>query len=122
MRTILDDFGKTLISEVRDRSISEIDMLLDGKMKGITAQIFKSKLKSFGKEQIEVIKWLIPQLVDINLNNTLEMIDSNNSIDVKITYNNSQYSIKELSDGLSGELYTSDGWIQKFSNERYEEL
>ena len=28
--------------------------------------------------------------------------------------------LKEVSDGLSGELYTEDGWIQKFSE--YDEL
>ncbi len=28
-------------------------------------------------------------------------------------------NIADISDGLSGELYTSDGWIEKFSEQRY---
>ena len=31
----------------------------------------------------------------------------------RLTYN--QEDISELSDGLAGELYTTDGWISRFS-------
>lgn len=30
--------------------------------------------------------------------------------------------VREESDGLSGDLYTEDGWIQKYSSQRYEEI
>lgn len=122
MKNILDVFGKVLITEVRDRSISDFDMILDGKMKGITAKTIKEEMKGFSKQQIEVIKWLIPKVVDVNLNHLLEMIESINYINVQVILENCKYCVKELSDGLSGELYTEEGWIYKFSKERYDEL
>ena len=31
-------------------------------------------------------------------------------------------NLNEISDGLAGELYTEDGWIQKYTKQRYEEM
>ena len=41
---ILDYFGNILITEVRDETITSWDMILNGKMKGITAQQVRDKI------------------------------------------------------------------------------
>lgn len=46
------------------------------------------------------------------------LIEQNDDIKVMVGDND----IKEDSDGLEGELYTEDGWINRFSKERYEEM
>ena len=111
-------FGKILISEVRDETISSLDMMISGKMQGVTAKAIREKLVSFDKEQLEVLEWLLPKVVDLNLHNMLFMLEEHDNITVVVD----NEDIKSTSDGLAGELYTEDGWISKFSNERYQEL
>lgn len=117
-KNILEYFGEKLIKEVRDETISSLDMMIDGKMKGITAQQVKEKISIFNEDQLSVIKWLIPKITDLGLHNLLVMIEQNDDIKVLVEEND----IKEISDGLDGELYAEDGWIEGFSDERYEEI
>jgi len=114
----LDDFGKMLMDRVRDDTISSVDQMLDGTMKGITAQNIQEKIKAFDKEQMETVEWLIPQVVDLCLHNMLWMVEQEEEI--TLLYQGAE--LREESDGLSGELYTEDGWIQKYSSQRYEEI
>lgn len=114
----LDLFGELLIKQVRDETISEWDMILNGKMKGVTAKEVKNRISSFNQEQLEVLKWIVPQIVDLNLHNLLFTIEESDELFVAID----DKEIKEESDGLAGELYTEDGWIRRFSNERYDEI
>jgi len=115
---VLDKFGEVLMQSVRDRTISNCDKILNGQMKGITAQQVIEKLEGFSDEQIETLKWIIPQIVDESLHNFLFMIEECNNINVEVQINNETGNVRELSDGLAGELYTEDGWIFRFSKER----
>ena len=117
MDTKLNEFGKIFVTEVRDNTINSLDKMLNGSMKGVTAEKVQEKILALTNEQIDVIRWLIPQIVDINLYNMLFMIEEHDDLELLFEKEN----LKEASDGLSGELYTEDGWIAKFSNERYEE-
>lgn len=117
-KNILDYFGSKLMKEVRDETISSLDMIIDGTMKGITAQQVREKISIFNEEQLIIIKWLIPKITDLSVHNLLMMIEQNDDIKVMVDDND----IKEESDGLEGELYTEDGWISRFSKERYEEI
>lgn len=112
----LEYFGEKLMREVRDETISTLDMMIDGRMKGSTAQQVKEKISILNEEQLDIIKWLIPKITDIGLHNLLVMIEQNDDIKVLVKEND----IKEISDGLDGELYTEDGWIERLSDERYE--
>ena len=47
----------------------------------------------------------------------LEMFEQHDDIELNMSNEN----LNQISDGLAGELYTEDGWIQKFSKQRYEE-
>ena len=118
---VLDYFGEILMLEVRDRTIRNWDMILDGKMKGSVAQQVRDKMLNFNREQIEVLKWLIPQIVDLNLHNLLAMVEEHNEIKLGVYDGETNKNINEISDGLAGELYTEDGWIKRFSENRYDE-
>ena len=119
---ILDNFGEVLMRSVRDRTISNWDKILNGKMKGLSAQQVMEKTEEFSEEQKEILKWIIPKIVDVGLHNFLAMIEEYEDINVEVVTNGERGNIRELSDGLAGELYTEDGWISKFSKERYEEI
>ena len=59
---------------------------------------------------------MIPEIVDFSLDSMLFMFEGHP--DLQLVFQG--VDLKEVSDGLSGELYTEDGWIQKFS--KYDEL
>lgn len=118
----LDKFGELLMESVRDRTISNWDKILNGKMKGLSAQQVMEKIEGFSEEQKEILKWIIPKIVDVGLHNFLAMIEECENINVEVISNGGNSNIRELSDGLAGELYSEDGWIYRFSKERYEEI
>ena len=111
MEDILNEFGKILIKEVRDNVINSMNESIDGKRKGIAAQLIKKKIAILNEEQIEVLKELILEIVDCSLDSILFMIEGDPELQLIFQ----GVDLKEVSDGLSGELYTEDGWIQKFS-------
>ena len=111
MENILDEFGKILITEVRDGTIDSMNKMIDGTMKGTTAKLIRKKIAILNEEQIEVLKELILEIVDCSLDSMLFMIEGDPELQLIFQ----GVDLKEVSDGLSGELYTEDGWIQKFS-------
>lgn len=107
----LDLFGKHLIEETRDRTFNTIMKMFNGSMKGVTAQKINQLSSVFSHDQINAINSIILISIDYSLGNLLTMVEQNDEIVVLCDGEN----IKELSDGLSGELYTEDGWIERFS-------
>jgi len=119
----LEVFGRLMIEKVRDVTIQDWDSLVDRKSKGVTAKAVNEKLASFTQEELQIIKWIIPKIVDTTMHNFLCMIESSKKFDIKVnTENGVVERLQDESDGLYGELYTKDGWIMKFSKQRYEEL
>ena len=116
MEDVLNEFGKILITEVRDGTIDSMNKMIDGTMKGTIAKLIRKKIAILNNEQIEILKWLIPEIVDFSLDSMLFMFEGHP--DLQLVFQG--VDLKEVSDGLSGELYTEDGWIQKFSE--YDEL
>jgi len=116
-RPILDKFGKALMAQVRDESCSTLQCIISGKMadkhsKGLNRDLRKLKL---GPEAFEVLGRFLVEAVDIGLANFLEFLDVN-EIEVRFRDENRQTrNIQAISDGLAGELYSEDGWIEKFS-------
>lgn len=118
MDDVLSFFGEILISEVRDRTIHGFDMRITGKMRDENSQKLFEEVQQLNNEQRQLIEKIIPQIVDLSIHNMLCMVDEHANIDVQIE----EESISEISDGLAGELYTEDGWIQRFSKQRFEEV
>lgn len=119
----LDQFGEILISRVRDKSIKEWDMIIDGRMKGVSSDRIRNTLSCYNKTQIEALGVIMPQIVDTVLHHLLWTIEQSNIINLNIVdENGAACNIREASDGLSGELYSEDGWINRFSQERNYEI
>lgn len=116
MDDTLSQFGEILMNEVRDRTIHGFDMIVTGKMKGESSQKLFHEIKQMDDKQRHIIEKIIPQIVDLSIHNMLCMFEEH--ADIELQMNNE--CITEISDGLAGELYTEDGWIQRFSKERYE--
>lgn len=115
----LSYFGRILMEEVRDRAIRQMDMILSGHMKSESAGKTREVLRGYSEEDIEALKWLLPQVVDKALHHLLWTLERDEAINVTVSVGSkASETLREISDGLCGELYGEDGWIALYSKER----
>ena len=117
MKNKLEIFGEIFIDEVRDNTIEIFEKIFSGEMKGLTAKCIQDKIKIFNEEQKDTMLCIISKAIDQCMHNILFMLEEHQEL--KILYDTE--NIVEESDGLSGELYTEDGWIKKYSKKLYKE-
>ncbi len=117
MNEMLDEFGKIFVKDVRDRTIADIDMLISGKYRSERAKKISCMFEDLNLSAKSFTNNIIPIIVDYCLHNMMEMFEQHEEIELKMEGEN----LTQISDGLAGELYTEDGWIQKYTKERYEE-
>ena len=115
MDKCLEEFGEIFIKEVRDRTIDLFDRKMQGLMRSKESQLLFERMNKLNEEQKSLIRDIIPQIVDLSMYNMLDLFEEHDEFQVIVGGEN----IADVSDGLSGELYTSDGWIEKFSGQRY---
>lgn len=122
-KELLDKFGEKLMKEVRDYAVPHWDNIIQGSMKTTEAKMIYDKVSNMKKEDIEILTNIIPKIVDTTLFYFLRMIEEDDGFDlVADTESGEKVSLREESWGLAGELYNEDGWISKYSKERYEEI
>jgi hypothetical protein len=111
----LSSFGNLIIKSVRDNSLFVLEGIISGHMKSQIDKEMHEKIKKMSKEDIETLKEMAYRMVDLTIHNLLFMFEDNPNWKIS---NEEEIiaNLNELSDGLTGELYTSDGWISKFSN------
>ncbi len=113
MKKKLDNFGENFIKSVRDNTLFDFDLIVDGKMKSQRAILLHEQIAKLDNEQVELLKFIIKTFVDKALFNSLFFFEEG---DWQISNPSKKIeNLSDLSDGLSGELYTEDGWIAKFS-------
>ena len=114
---VLNQFGKMYIESVRDNSLHTLDNILNGGAKASSIKKLNEELKSLSltTDTIKLIQRIATRMVDATLHNTLFLFEQEldgwqiSNPDEEID------SIANISDGLSGELYSSNGWIKKYS-------
>ena len=83
----------------------------------VTQKIVKM-ISHFDKNQKVVLLQLIREIVDTCLHYLLWSIEEADDIEIIVKKKDgSIVKLSEESDGLAGELYSSDGWIARFSKE-----
>jgi hypothetical protein len=108
-------FGELLIKSVRDNSLFVLEGVISGHMKSQIDKEMHEKIKKMSKEDIDTLRDMAYRMVDLSLHNLLFMFEDNLSWKISNEADGIE-NLNELSDGLSGELYTSDGWIINFSD------
>lgn len=113
---LLEKFGQILMTEVRDEAIEKYEMIVSGRMKSTPAIEFNKKLSALSDDQLSLIREVVVNSIDDVIHNFLWMIEQHED-DVELTCSEgaSKANMNEVSDGLSGEIYTDDGWIALFS-------
>lgn len=114
MSNNLEAFGEIFINEVRDRTVRIFDKRVDGIMNDTGSQDLYKEVQLLNDPQRKLIHKIISQVTDLSLHNMLCMFEEHGEVELVMNGEN----ITEASDGLSGELYTEDGWIKKYSKQR----
>lgn len=116
-KQVLDLFGQVLMGRIRDEAIDDWERIFQGKMRDNESKKIFETLNTFSPEQVKFIINLFPKIVDTTLHHLLWILEQEEDINVLIkAEGNKVINVREVSDGLSGELYTEDGWISRFSN------
>jgi hypothetical protein len=107
-KKLLDIFGQKIICSVRDQAIFEFEAMVQGKMKSENTVKLNNELKTFDKNQIEILKKVVLTAIDSVIYNTLNMLEQNEeNIKLLISQNGkNEKNILDISDSLSGELFT----------------
>jgi len=113
----LELFGKEFIEQLRDVSIEEYLAIKNGEMKSEDAkQVFQSYSLMDKSSQVLADK-IILNIIDRVLHNTLWMFERSNDFTIcEKKFVDPENDVVEMSDGLAGELYSDEGWIEKFSS------
>jgi len=116
----LDKFGSFLMKDVRDRTIRHWDMVLSGTMKDEESQRLYSAVAPLSADAKKILSEIVPKIADTSLHTLLQSLDDEDDIEVAISADGGRVeSIRDVSDGLAGELYSDQGWFARFSEERH---
>ena len=74
-------------------------------------------LRNVSEADKRLVLQLIPGVVDTVLHRLLWAAEQESELHVGIKMKNGIEELRDISDGLPGELYTDEGWISRFSEE-----
>jgi hypothetical protein len=114
---ILKSFGSKLMYDVRDYCLDQFNNSITKEAHTERKKLFKKNFNQLSPEEQEFVKNIALEMVDSALHYFLWMIEQNEEYDlINYTDNKENFvSLRDISDGLCGELYTEDGWIEKYS-------
>jgi hypothetical protein len=115
MNRLLDEFGSELIVRARDDAIGAIDRLLAGLDPSDRGRALAQRLGELTPEKVETHRAVAVEAVDVALHHVLSGFEQSSKFDVVAQGEGEVISLRESSDGLSGELYSEDGWFARFS-------
>ena len=121
---MLNQFGKEFIQEVRDRSFRKYFKTKAGEMRAEKDKELHKQLSKFDEEQIKVVDDIVLDMLEFMLHQNLFFFENTSNWAITLKDELSKTSLIDLaeeSDGLSGELYSEDGWISNYSEYPYNE-
>jgi len=113
--TELDKFGRIIAEDLRD---SILNRYLDIETRHVIPEVqkrFSDELNEFNKEQKQFIRSLITAIVTSGIHDFLFALEEKREgIQVLID----GVDLADASDGLQGEIFTEDGWFERFSQHK----
>jgi hypothetical protein len=111
----LDYLGEFLMKNHRDRALRTLRAAFKGAWKSKSLRNFQDVLKNLSSEQQEKIFNGFEYIVTGALHDVLFNLYEENNFENRIKLLVDGYDAVKISDGIHGEQYGEDGWIQKFS-------
>lgn len=114
MKKEISEFGRLFIESVRDNTLFVLEGIISGHMKSQIDKEMHEKVNTLSNQDLDLLKKVSYRMIDLSLHNMLVMFEDNQQWVISSSDDHG-LDLKEVSDGLAGELYTSDGWIKQFS-------
>jgi hypothetical protein len=122
-KAALDKFGELLVKRVRDKAIDEWEKIISGQMLGETAERARQRLARVDASHRSVLLSLVPLVVDTTLHHLLWTMEQEQDLDVQIKDDDgTSWSLRDISDGLTGELPSDEGWVFRYSQKAKDHL
>ena len=117
-QSLLDIFGKILISEVRDRAlIISMNIVMQTTVNNLDLERYKV-FTNLNNEEKEAMCDLLSETITDTIYRFLEMFEDYSDImELDLIQGDNKYDIKLISEKMGSEIacYEDDGWIQRFS-------
>ena len=117
-QALLDTFGETLISEVRDRALKiSMDIAMRTTENRIALERYKA-LEELNSAEKEAVCDLLSETITDTIYRFLEMFEEHSDImELDLIHGEKKYDMKLISEKMGSEIacYEDDGWIQRFS-------
>ena len=104
-----------MVKNLRDRSLEQNQMLLNGELKGKNIQELQSQVALLPAEQREIVAHLAKDLVDTALHDLLFAFQDAHDRELGIELIVDGVNVAKESGMLNGEHLGSNGWIDRFS-------
>lgn len=115
-KKLLEDFGKSLMQNVRDYAAEEYLKMKSGQMKSERSKEMTKAINSFNQDQIEKLDFVVGRMIDNVIHKVLFNFETSDNFTIAAKENIDEvHDIVAYSDGICGELYLEDGWYQMFS-------
>ena len=111
----LDKFGNLIVENLRDKQIDWFRGLIQGKWRSQESKELHDKLSKLTQEEKQVVADVLEKVLEKSMHDFLFAIQESNDIDSGLKVFMDGENVAELSDGLHGEIFTEDGWIERFS-------
>lgn len=117
-QSLLDIFGKILISEVRDRALKiSMNTVMQTTVNNLDLERYKV-FTNLNNEEKEAMCDLLSETITDTIYRFLEMFEDYSDImELDLIQGDNKYDIKLISEKMGSEIacYEDDGWIQRFS-------
>lgn len=117
-QSLLDIFGKILISEVRDRALKiSMNIVMQTTVNNLDLERYKV-FTNLNNEEKEAMCDLLSETITDTIYRFLEMFEDYSDImELDLIQGDNKYDIKLISEKMGSEIacYEDDGWIQRFS-------
>lgn len=111
----LSKLGEMLIHSLRDKSIEQHDMLLNGQLRGKHIQNLQARVAALSIEQRALLREVVIDALDVALHDVLLAFQDAHDRSLGIEMVVDGKSAAELSGMLQGEPLGPEGWINRFS-------
>ena len=117
-QSLLDIFGKILISEVRDRALKiSMNIVMQTTVNNLDLERYKV-FTNLNNVEKEAMCDLLSETITDTIYRFLEMFEDYSDImELDLIQGDNKYDIKLISEKMGSEIacYEDDGWIQRFS-------
>ena len=112
----LNSFGEALINSARDETVETLEQMLRGTARAPYLQVLCTALGEMAEADQKIVLEVALLMIDKTISRSLSVFeDEKNSFFVGSRAEGKIRDVSDSSDGLSGELYTEDGWVHLFS-------